>query len=224
MFIRKILAMSILIYSAVGCGDSAAPKEAATDVKKETTATDTPATSATAEPDGPAEKAVVSFKVNGVQARTTKGGGNDNEVQLGMLTAMNNQLSLDLLGDDPVRPHRGWLHIIINDFKMGPGSYSVAGGHTAQFTRYETANAGGSKDYVASKEPIDKGTEMTIQFTSVVKNEAAEFGEEWLVSGTFSSKMLVKEYSMVKRSSNEGLEITEGKFENVPVKILGKRK
>jgi hypothetical protein len=222
MFISKILVMSILIYSVVGCGDSAAPKEEVKEEKKESVAAEN--TAPAPAPDANAEKAVVSFKVNGVQAKTTKGGGNDNESQLGMLTAMNNQLGLDLLGDDPARPHRGWLHFVINEFKMEPGSYTVAGGNMVQFTRYETANAGGSKDYVASKEPIDKGTEMTIQFTSVVKNEAAEFGEEWLVSGTFSSKMLVKEYSMAKRSSNEGLELTVGKFENVPVKILGKRK
>lgn len=221
MFIRKIIVMSILIYSAVGCGDNAAPKETATEVKKENEA---PATTSTAPaPEANAEKAVVAFKVNGVQARTMKGGANDNEAQLGLLTAMNNQLGLDLLGDDPARPHRGWLHISIDNFKMEPASYTVSGSR-AQFTRYETANAGGAKDYVASKEPIDKGTEFSIQFTSVVKNEAAEFGEEWLVSGTFSSKMLIKEYSMVKRSSTEGLELTEGRFENVPVKILGKRK
>ena len=222
MYIRNFFIMSILIYSAVGCGDSATPKETATEVKKENA---TPVSTAPAPvPDADAEKAKVAFKVNGVQARTTKGGGNDNDAQLGLLTAMNNQLGLDLQGDDPARPHRGWLHIVINDFKMEPGSYTVSGGNMAQFTRYETANAGGSKDYLASREPIDKGTDMTIQFTRVVKNEAAEFGEEWLVSGTFSSKMLVKEYSMVKRASNESLEITEGKFENVPVKILGKRK
>ncbi len=219
MYIRNFFIMSILIYSAVGCGDSATPTETATEVKKENATPES-----TAPVPGPdAEKAKVAFKVNGVQARTTKGGGNDNDAQLGLLTAMNNQLGLDLLGDDPVRPHRGWLHIVINDFKFEPASYSVTGGNMAQFTRYETANAGGAKDYVASKEPIDKGTEMNILFTSVVKNEAAESGEEWLVSGTFSSKMLVKEYSMVKRASNESLEITEGKFENVPLKILGKR-
>lgn len=221
MRIRKILAMSILIYSSVGCGDSAAPKEESAEVKKEATATEQ--TAPAPAPEANTEKAVVSFKVNGVQAKTTKGGGNDNESQLGMLTAMNNQLGLDLLGDDPARPHRGWLHISIDNFKMEPASYTVSGSR-AQFTRYETANAGGAKDYVATREAIDKGTEFTIQFTSVVKNEAAEFGEEWLVSGTFSSKMLIKEYSMVKRSSTEGLELSEGKFENVPVKILGKRK
>ncbi len=222
MLIRNFFIMSVLIYSVVGCGDSAAPKEGTKEEKKDTTATENTAPAPAAEVN--TEKAVVSFKVNGVQAKTTKGGANDSESQLGMLTAMNNQLGLDLLGDDPGHPHRGWLHIVINDFKMEPGSYTVTGGNMVQFTRYETANAGGSKDYVASREPIDKGTDMTIQFTSVVKNEAAEFGEEWLVSGTFSSKMLVKEYSMVKRASNESLEITEGKFENVPVKILGKRK
>ncbi len=221
MLTRKIIAMSILIYSAAGCGDSTAPKEAATEVKKENQEPASTATAPVTEADS--EKAVVAFKVNGVQARTTKSGGNDNEAQLGLLTAMNNQLSLDLLGDDPARPHRGWLHISIDNFKMEPASYTVSGSR-AQFTRYETENAGGAKDYVASKEAIDKGTEFTIQFTSVVKNEASGFGEEWLVSGTFSSKMLIKEYSMVKRSSTEGLEITEGKFENVPVKILGKRK
>ena len=222
MKMNFFLVMSILIYSAVGCGDSAAPKEESADIKKEAATTEQPAPAPAAEAN--TEKAVVSFTVNGVQAKTSKGGGNDSESQLGMLTAMNNQLGLDLLGDDPARPHRGWLHITINDFKMEPGSYTVAGGNMAQFTRYETANAGGGKDYVASKEPIDKGTDLTIQFTSVVKNEAAEFGEEWLVSGTFSAKLLVKEYSMGKRASNESLEITEGKFENVPVKILGKRK
>ena len=91
MSIRKILAMSILIYSAVGCGDSAAPKEESADIKKEAATTEQPAPAPA--PDANAEKAVVSFKVNGVQAKTTKGGGNDSESQLGMITATNNPVS-----------------------------------------------------------------------------------------------------------------------------------
>lgn len=188
--------------------------------KDETSNTANPAateqnTTTPAAPAGPAEKAVVSFKVNDSTANTQKGGGNDSEPQLGMFTEVTKHLSLDLLGDVTNRPHRGWLHFAVTNFKFEPGTYTLSPDANLSFTRYETANAGGSSDYIADSNPVNKGTEFTISFTSIEKDPAGN-GSAYLVSGTFSAKLYNKVYSM-KRDSKEEVVISEGKFENVPV-------
>lgn len=192
---------------------------------KKETPKDTTNTAANAPTPGPAapaddEKAVVAFKVNGADARTRKAGGNDNEAQLGMLTLLNNSLSFDLLGDVPERPHRGWLHFSIEQFKLEPATYTAAGGSSARFSRYETANAGGAVDYNASEYAKYKGSSFSISFTGLVKNNAAQFGEEWLASGTFSAKLMLNEFAS---SDQKTVEITEGRFENVPIRVMGRK-
>lgn len=170
-----------------------------------------PAPSASA---APAEKAVVNFAVNDTAAVTIKGAANDAEPQLGLYTEASKQLSFGLLGDVPGRPHRGWLNFSIQDFKFEPATYSLSAGSNASFTRYETANAGGASDYIADNNPVNKGTEMTINFTRIEKDPSQ--ARTYLVSGTFSASLYNKIYSM-KRDSKETVTITNGSFENVPV-------
>ncbi len=166
-----------------------------------------------AEPEN-LEKARVSFKVNGVPAKTTKGKNNDSESHLGLWNVMANQLSLDLLGDVPEKPHRGWVHFSIDNFKAEPATYTLVGNNEVRFTRYETANAGGATDYKAFR---SEGS-MNISFTKVEKNETSEFGEEYLVSGTFSTTSKLDEGF---KSEIKSIEITEGTFKDVPVRLLG---
>lgn len=212
---------SLIIVALLACNNEAST-EAKDKSEKKDSITQVVAQSASAA-ENEKESAIVQFKVNGVDARTEKGDGNDNEMQLGMMNVQNMQLGLDLLGDDPSHPHRGWIHFTIDNFKLEPAKYTTSDGNSILFTRYETANAGGGKDYIATNQKIDKGSSMNIELTNVTKNERAEAGEEWLLSGTFSAKLLIREFSMAKRGSNESLEISEGKFENVPLKVLGRK-
>lgn len=160
------------------------------------------------------EKAIVSFKVNGIPAVTTKGKSNDSESHLGLWNVKVNHLSLDLLGDTPEKPHRGWLHFSIDNFKAEPATYTLVGNNEARFTRYETSNAGGPTDFKAFR---SEGS-MNINFTKVEKNEASEFGEEFLLSGTFSTTGHLAEGF---KSEIKSIQITEGTFKDVPVRLLG---
>lgn len=177
-----------------------------------TTATEQPAP---ATPTGPVEKAIVSFKVNDTTANTQKGAGNDQDAATGLFTEPSKQLSLDLMGDVPNRPHRGWLHFGIQNFKFEPATYVLNADCYASYTRYTTANAGGSSDYIADKNPENNGTELTIRFTKLEKDPEGN-GGTYLVSGTFSAKLYNKIYS-IKRDSKEEVMISEGTFENIPV-------
>lgn len=170
--------------------------------------------------DANSEQAKVAFKVNGVQANTQKGKGNDDEAQLGMFNMINKSLSFDLLGDEPNRPHRGWLHFTVNNFSLQTASYTLAGDNSASFTRYETENAGGGVDYNASNYPNASGSQLSIQFTEIVKNEDASIGEEYLATGTFSLKLILSETA---KNDLKSIDISEGRFEKVPIRILGKK-
>lgn len=213
----KQLFISILALTGVACGSNSTQKESG---NTDTTQQNTAATTGTNQKEEEnKETAVVSFKVNGTDANT-KSSGTDNDPQLGMVNVKINELSFDLMGDDPARPHRGWMHFIIKNFRLEPATYTIAGGNTARFTRYETAGAGGGTDYNAEGSPKYKGSEFTLQFTSIKKNEAAEFGEEWLASGTFTVKALLNEFA--KNDTKEVL-VTEGKFENISIRVLGRQ-
>jgi hypothetical protein len=177
-----------------------------------TAATEQPAP---ATPAGPVEKAIVSFKVNDTTARTQKGEANDRDEATGIFTEASKQLSLDLMGDVPNRPHRGWLHFGIQNFKFEPATYALNADSYASYTRYTMANAGGSSDYIADKNPVNKGTELTISFTKIEKDPEGN-GGTYLASGTFSSKLYNKIYN-IKRDSKEEVMISEGTFENIPI-------
>lgn len=208
----------LLPFAALGaCGSGKTEKkETSADTAKNSPNATTPAPAAPADE----ERAAVAFNVNGASARTRRAGGNDNEAQLGMVNVQNMSLSFDLLGDVPERPHRGWLHFSIEKFSFEPATYTAAGGSSARFTRYETANAGGAVDYNASEYAKYKGSSFTLQFTGLKKNDAAQFGEEWLASGTFTAKLLLNEFAT---SDQKEVAITEGRFENVPISVLGRK-
>lgn len=166
------------------------------------------------------EQAKVSFKVNGVLANTKKGKGNDDEAQLGMFNMTSKSLTFDLLGDESNRPHRGWLHFTVNNFSLQAAQYDLTGDNSASFTRYETENAGGGVDYNASNYPNASGSQLSIQFAKIVKNEDASIGEEYLATGTFALKLVLSETA---KNDLKSIDITEGSFENVPIRILGKK-
>ncbi|MBK8953229.1 MAG: hypothetical protein IPM85_14145 [Chitinophagaceae bacterium] len=184
---------------------------------KETSSAITETTTTTA-PPAEEEIAKVSFKVNDSLARTAKGShANNRDEQIGIYTETTNYLSLGLMGDVPGRPHRGWLNFSIIGFKFEPGAYVITKDNNASFTRYETENAGGAVGYEASSLDVFKGTEMSLNITKIVPDPDSFNGRDWLASGTFSAKMLIKEGNPYKRTSNEGVNITEGTFENVRI-------
>jgi hypothetical protein len=207
--------LSILFITSIimtACNNN---KEKETETPAANTTTQEPAATAPASSESPAEKAVVNFFVNDTAAVTKKGMANDTDPQLGLYTEASKQLSLDLMGDVLNRPHRGWLHFGIQNFKFEPATYALNADSYASYTRYTTANAGGSSDYIADKNPVNKGTELTISFTKIEKDPEGN-GGTYLASGTFSAKLYNKVYS-IKRDSKEEVVIRDGKFENVPI-------
>lgn len=209
--IRPIAALFAAALLATGCANNKEKEN--TNAAENKTGTETTTTAAPST-EAPAEKALVAFSVNDTAAVTKKGDTNDKDPQLGMYTAASKQLSFDLMGDVPQRPHRGWLHFSIVNFKFEPASYSLSADTYASFTRYETANAGGSSDFISDKNPENNGTALTINFTKVEQDPTQP--RTYLASGTFSAKMYNKVYS-IKRDNKTEVSITNGSFENVPI-------
>jgi hypothetical protein len=170
-------------------------------------------------PADDASDGLVSFKVNDTLARTNKTTGGDVDEHIGLYTEAARHLSLDLYGDVPHRPHRGWLHFSITDFKFEPATYTLSKDNFAWFSRYETINAGGEVQFIASSSEVNKGTEMTLTITKIEPDLDSFTGREWLASGTFSAKMLIQEHNPFRRESYQGVTITEGKFEGI--RIMG---
>ncbi|MCX6317225.1 MAG: hypothetical protein NTW29_08030 [Bacteroidetes bacterium] len=210
--VRPITIMLIASIFATSCNNN---KEKENTNPAENKTSNEAATTTSASSEEPAEKAVVNFHVNDTAAATKKGAKNDTDPQLGLYTEASKQLSLDFMGDVPSRPHRGWLHFGIQNFKFEPATYTVNTDSYASYTRYTTPNAGGSSDYIADKNPENKGTEFTVRFTKIEKDPSGN-GGMYLASGTFSCKLYNKVYSM-KRDSKEELMISEGTFENIPI-------
>lgn len=205
---------SLLIVAAlfVACNSKKENKEGE---KQETTSTTVTTTIA---PPVETEKAKLSFKVNDTLARTAKGThSNDRDEQLGTFNEATSYFSLGLMGDVPNRPHRGWLNFSIMGFKFESGTYTITKDNLVTFTRYETENAGGETSFEASSSAVFKGTEMNLTITSIVPDPESFNGRDWLASGTFSAKMLIKEANPYKRISNEGVIISDGTFENVRI-------
>lgn len=185
-----------------------------TTANQSTTAT----TTASSAPPAEAEKAKVSFKVNDSLARTTKGtAAGDRDEHIGLYTEASKSLSFSLMGDVSGRPHRGWLTFSILNFKFEPWSYTVSKDNHASFSRYETENAGGEIIFSASGYDVDKGTEMSFAITKITPDPESFNGRDWLASGTFTAKMLIKEANPYKRTSTQGVNITEGTFENIRI-------
>lgn len=217
----------LLLASIISCSNNTS------DSKNDTKPTDKPATEnsspapASTPATGNKNGATAAFTVNGVEANTNPSGPKDSDEPIGLWNVSNNSFSLTLMGDDPKFPHRGSLVISIDGFKAEPATYSMGKTCHIGFSRYATENAGGETQYSAA--PSDMGTpaqkaenakrQCTIHFTKVEK-QASEFGEKYLVSGTFSATL-----TLSLGFSNEVplIEIANGQFENVPVSVLGKK-
>jgi hypothetical protein len=208
-----MMVLTTLLVAA--CNSSSSVKE--NENKEPATSNTTTATTDSKKVADNGEDGWVSFKVNDTLVRTNKTTGGDNDEHIGVYTQSTDHLSLSLMGDVPDRPHRGWLRFSLTGFKFEPASYTLSKDHYVSFTRYETINAGGGVEYNASVNKLDKGTDMNLTITKIEPDPNSFTGRDWLASGTFSAKMLIREFSPVKRSSYDSVTITEGKFERVRI-------
>jgi hypothetical protein len=208
------LLIATVLFTA--CKNEKSKEEKVQTESNTTTTSSSTTTTPTPADDGKGGR--VSFKVNDSLARTAKGThSNDRDEHIGMYTESTNYFSLSLMGDVSNRPHRGWVNFSIKGFKFEPASYLVSKDNHVSFSRYETENAGGETSYEASGLDVFKGTEMNLTISKVIPDPASFNGRDWLASGTFSAKMLIKENNPYKRTSNEGVTLSEGTFENVRI-------
>jgi hypothetical protein len=213
MLLKKLTPFAaLLVFIACNSNESNPVKnETVTQPAAGTTAA---ASTAVAEQDN----ANVYFKVNDTLARTAKGThANDRDEHIGIYTEASKSLLLSLMGDVAGRPHRGWLTFSIVNFSFEPASYTVTKDNHISFTRYETENASGATEFSASGYEVDKGTAMSLVITKIERDPGSFNGRDWLASGTFSAKMLIKEPNPYKRTLTNGLQITDGTFENVRI-------
>ncbi len=163
----------------------------------------------------------VTFKVNDTLCRTVPSSGGDVDEHLGIFTENTSQLDFDLWGDVPNgRPHRGNLHFSIKNFQFQPGTYTLSGNtdNYASFTRYETINAGGAKDFMAANNSWYSGANFTFTITSIAKDPASLNGRDYLATGTFTATVQNKVYSQVERDNGtKTIQITEGAFTKVRI-------
>lgn len=214
MKLRHLLIATVL-FTACKSNTSKEEGKGNADTEKTRTTT-TNATNTAPTDDGKGGK--VSFEVNDTLARTSKGSHtNDRDEHIGLFTEASGYFSLSLMGDVPNRPHRGWVNFSLKGFKFEPGSYSVSKDNHVSFSRYETENASGEVRYEASGLDVFKGTEMNLNITKIVPDPQSFNGRDWLASGTFAAKMLIKENNPYKRTSNEGVTISNGTFEGVRI-------
>lgn len=163
----------------------------------------------------------VSFKVNDTLARTIPSSGGDIDEHLGIFTESVGQLSFDLWGDVPNgRPHRGNVHFRIMGFKFEAGSYTLSSNseNYASFTRYETINAGGSKDYMAMNDALHSGSSFTFTITEIAKDPNSFNGRDYLATGTFVMTTKNKVNSQAERDlGTQTINLTEGSFKKIRI-------
>ncbi|NIK73949.1 hypothetical protein FHS56_001462 [Thermonema lapsum] len=209
---------SLTLFGALlllSCGSESSKESSSSNTEKESeTSVNTAPSTNDDNSDG-----FVSFKVNDTLVRTNKTTGGDVDEHIGLYNEDTRSLSLGLYGDVPHRPHRGWLNFFIKDFKFEPATYTLSKENFAMFSRYETINAGGEVQFIASSSEVNKGTEMNLTITKIEPDLDSFTGREWLASGTFSAKMLIQEHNPFRRESYQGVTITEGKFEGI--RIMG---
>jgi hypothetical protein len=173
----------------------------------------TEAPKAISETSTPSEKPqtpLVKFKVNGVDANTKVGTGNDKAEHIGIVNGTSRYLSFVLNGDDTKYPFRGSLTMGLDKFDFKNGTYKC----TATFSRYQRPNAAGELQYDSQR-----GGSFTLIFSSLKKSsETNGVGEMYEATGTFSGKMGLK---MGFQTDVKTIEITEGYFEKVPIQVYG---
>jgi hypothetical protein len=165
----------------------------------------------TAIPTEKPQTAIVRFKINGVDANTKVGTGNDKAEHIGIVNGTSRYLSFVLNGDEAKFPFRGSLSMGLDKFDFKNGTYKC----TATFSRYQRPNAAGELQYDSQK-----GGSFSINFSSLTKSAGTNgVGEMYEATGTFSGKMGLK---MGFTSDVKTIEIVEGYFEKVPIQVYGK--
>lgn len=163
----------------------------------------------------------VSFKVNDTLSRTVPTTGGDVDEHIGIFTESVQQLSIDFWGDVPTgRPHRGNLHFTIKNFKFEPATYNLSSNieNYTSFTRYETINAGGAKDYMALSDALYTGTSFTFTITEIAKDPNSLNGRDYLAKGTFAANTQNKVYTQAERNNGiQTVTITEGSFSKIRI-------
>jgi hypothetical protein len=209
--IRRILQtvfFSISFLWLIAC-NNAAEKDKTTSP----TNGDANTTTTVAKPTKKTDNAIVRFKINGVDANTKIGVGNDNAEQLGIVNGTNNHLSFVLNGDDAKFPFRGSLSMGLDNFSFKSGEYKC----NTSFSRYQRPNAAGEIQYDSQR-----GGSFTINFSSITKSTDSNMvGEAYEATGTFSGKLGLK-MGFEKDSEVKTIDITEGYFEKVPIQVYGK--
>lgn len=207
-----------LLFSATllqACGNStsqqpADTKEPATS-KNEILAPDTKKTS-----PGRFINKDAGFKINGTEAfrafdRSDKPGA--------QLNAVNDNLTITMHGDIAEGVLQGMLNIRSMPFKKEAGEVVNA---TAQYVRYFDERGGKSISYRTLN-----GNKFILTLTKCEKLPDGPVGEEWLLSGIFSGKLSVgvyEEKQAEEYGTNKELNFTDGKFENLKMVVLGKKK
>jgi hypothetical protein len=166
--------------------------------------------SETSKPSEKPQTPLVKFKINGVDANTKVGTGNDKAEHLGIVNGTSRYLSFVLNGDEATFPFRGSLTMGLDKFDFKNGTYKC----TATFSRYQRPNAAGELQYDSQR-----GGSFTLVFSSLKKSiETNGVGQMYEATGTFSGKMGLK---MGFSSDVKTIEITEGYFEKVPIQVYG---
>lgn len=163
----------------------------------------------------------VTFKVNDTLCRTLPTTGGDVDEHIGVFTESVQQLSIDFWGDVPTgRPHRGNFHLMIKNFKFEPATYNLTSNseNYASFTRYETINAGGAKDYMAINDALYNGSSFTFTITEIAKDPNSMNGRDYLAKGTFVASLQNKVFTQLERDrSKQTVLITDGSFSKIRI-------
>jgi hypothetical protein len=202
--ISKTSFLYVAIVCIISCSNNSEKQNnASTEAPKVISETTTPSE----KPQTP----IVKFKVNGVDANTKVGTGNDKAEHIGIVNGTSRYLSFVLNGDEVKYPFRGSLTMGLDKFDFKNGTYKC----TATFSRYQRPNAAGELQYDSQK-----GGSFTLVFSSLTKStETNGVGQMYEATGTFSGKMGLK---MGFQTDVKTIEITEGYFEKVPIQVYGK--
>ena len=207
----NFLMLLVLLITIISCSSPESKKS-----KKSNTEEAVEAPSPRQQTDLTMNGEIVSFKLNDTLVRTNKTTGGDTDENIGIYTQGSKTLSLEIYGDVPQRPHRGWLKFNIKNFKFEPATYQLSPDHSASFSRYRTIDGAGEEMFTANAHPANKGTNMFITFTKIEKVQG-DSGTEYLADGNFSVKLYNQIFSATRPEPPVIVNITEGKFEKIRI-------
>ena len=167
-----------------------------------------PAKAATTTPAAPADGSTASFDLNGAPAATAPKPG-DGDKNSGTVSAATAKIQLHIAGGAADWPKRGWLMANAKSFTAAPGKLQDA---KAIYVWYRGKDNGGDANYTG---PMD------IEITSLTEVEQNPVGRKWKASGTFSGELKLMTGF---KADIPVMKISNGKFENIDIQEVGKKK